>query len=101
MQEIEDKEKELNKSKEASKKLKSFFKKKLGVLTLIERVNKDRNDLENELIALIKKAKSFQLTSKSTDIGDQMISLEKKFKGVDEKKKIFEKELKQLSLFFK
>jgi len=97
---IETKEKNLKGAKNASKIMRNFFKNKLGVLNLIERINKDRNDLENELIALIKKAKSFQLTSKSMDLGSQIISLEKKFKGVDEKKKIFEKELKQLSLFF-
>lgn len=98
---IEDKEKKLKGTKKASAKLREFFKKKLGVLTFIEKVNEDRNDLENDLIGLIKKAKSFQLTSKSADIGSQIVSLEKKFKGVDDKKKFFEKELKKLSSYFK
>ena len=98
---IEDKEKKLKGAKKASEKLKTFFKKKLGVLTLIEKVNEDRNNLEKELIGLIKKAKSFQLTSKTADVGSQIISFEKKFKGVDEKKKFFEKELKKLSSYFK
>jgi len=98
---IEDKEKKLKGAKKASEKLKTFFKKKLGVLTLIEKVNEDRNNLEKELIGLVKKAKSFQLTSKTADVGSQIISFEKKFKGVDEKKKFFEKELKKLSSYFK
>ncbi|MCH8067004.1 MAG: hypothetical protein IIC69_00295 [Nanoarchaeota archaeon] len=98
---IEDKEKKLKGTKKAAEKLKTFFKKKLGVLTLIDKVNEDRNNLETELIGLIKKAKSFQLTSKTADVGTQIISFEKKFKDVDEKKKFFEKELKKLSSYFK
>ena len=87
--------------KKASKKMKALFKKKLGVLNIIEKVNKDRNDLQKELIELIKKAKSFQLSSKSADVGDQIMDLEKKFKEVDDKKKFFEKELKQLGAVLK
>ena len=95
------KEKKLIGVKKASEKMKKLFKRKLGVLDVIEKVNKDRNALQKELIALIKKAKSFQLSSKSADIGKEMDDLEKKFKEVDVKKKFFEKELKNLSSFFK
>ena len=98
---IEDKEKKLKGTKKAAEKLKTFFKKKLGVLTLIDKVNEDRNNLETELIGLIKKAKSFQLTSKTADVGAQITSFEKKFKDVDGKKKFFEKELKKLGSYFK
>ena len=98
---IESKEKKLSKAKGASKKMNEFFKKKMGVLDIIEKVNKDRNDLERELIELIRKAKSFQLSSKSGDIGTEIVDLEKKFKNVDEKKKAFEQELKKLGVFFK
>lgn len=95
------KEKKLIGVKKASEKMKKLFKRKLGVLDIIEKVNKDRNALQKELIALIKKAKSFQLSSKSADIGKEMDDIEKKFKEVDVKKKFFEKELKNLSSFFK
>ena len=98
---ITTKEKKLKGVKKASKKMKDFFKKKIGVLDLIERVNKDRNDLQNELITLIRKARSFQLSSKSSDAGKAMDDIEKKFKNVDNKKKVFEEELKKLSSFFK
>ncbi len=98
---IESKEKRLGKAKKASKKMNEFFKKKMGVLSLIEKVNKDRNDLEKEFIELIKKAKSFQLSSKSRDIGMEIEGLEKKFKDVDDKKKAFEQDLKKLGVFFK
>ncbi|MEK6949513.1 MAG: hypothetical protein AABX34_04775 [Nanoarchaeota archaeon] len=95
------KEKKLKGFKNASKKLKDFFNKKLGVLSLIEKVNLDRNELEKELIELIKKAKSFQLSSKSADVGAQITDMEKKFKDVDKKKAVFEGEVKELNSFFK
>ena len=95
------KEKKLKGVKKASKGMKKLFKKKFGVLDVIEKVNKDRNDLQKDLIALIKKTKSFQLSSKSADVGKEMANIEKKFKEVDVKKKYFEKELKNLSSFFR
>lgn len=95
------KEKKLKSVKKVSKDMGAFFKKKFGLLNLIERLNKDRNELQNDLIALIKKAKSFQLSTKSRDVGEQILDLENKFKAVDEKKKNFEKELKELSSFLK
>ena len=98
---IEEKEHKLKGAKQVSSRMKDIFKKKMGVIGLIEKINKDRNDLENELIGLIRKAKSFQLSAKSSDIGDQIKDIEKKFKEVDDKKNIFEKELKKLSSFFK
>ena len=58
------KEKKLEVSKRTSKKLKKIFDNKMRVINLIDRVNKDKDNLEKGLIELIKKAKSFQLTSK-------------------------------------
>jgi len=98
---IKSKEENLKGAKNASIKMKEFFKNKLGVMDFIEKVNKDRNELQNELIGLIKKAKAFQLSSKSDDLGEQMVDLENKFKEVDTKKGLFEKELKKISTFFK
>lgn len=95
------KEKKLKGAKKASEKMKAFFKKKLGVLSLIEKVNKDRNELESEVIGLIKKAKAFELSSKSRDTDTQIGDMEKKFNEVDDKKKQFEEELKKLNSFLK
>lgn len=83
------------------KKVEEFFEKKLAVADLVDRVNKDRDELEKNLIELIKKAKSFQLSAKSGDVGKQMIELEKKFNEVDKKKSMFEEEMKKLTSFFK
>jgi len=78
-----------------------LFEKKLGALDLIYRVNKDRDELEKDLMDLIKKAKSFQLTMKKGDISKDMVELEKKFSEVNKKKGVFEDELKRLTSFFK
>ncbi|MFH0867872.1 MAG: hypothetical protein V1831_01035 [Candidatus Woesearchaeota archaeon] len=100
IQKIMAKEKKMKGAKKVSQKMRAFFKKKLGVLDLLDKINKDRNLLENELIDLIKKSKSFQLSSNSGDTASQIEGLEKKFNEVDQKKKVFEKELKKLNTFF-
>ena len=82
-------------------KINAFFQKKMAVMNLVDMVNKDRDELEKSLIELIKKAKAFQLTAKSGDIGKEMEDLEKKFNDVDKKKSAFEVELKKLNSFFK
>ena len=100
LKKISQKQKSIANVKDVTKKVKEFFEKKLAVAELVEKVNKDRDDLEKSLIELIKKAKSFQLTAKSGDVGKQMVDLEKKFNEVDKKKASFETEFKQLSSYF-
>lgn len=100
LKKISKKEDRMKITKKASEKFKSFFNKKMQVLDFIDTINKDRNSLEKELIELIKKAKSFNLASKS-DIGKQMLDLEQKFEEVDKKKKVFEQEFKKLNILFK
>ncbi len=87
--------------KDVKKRVYDFFDKKLAIVNLVDKVNKDRDELEKSLVELIKKSKAFQLTAKSGDIGKQMVDLEKKFSEVDKKKNSFEEELKKLNLFFK
>jgi len=101
MKKIAQKQKSVAGVKDVTKKVKEFFDKKLAVVNLVDRVNKDRDDLEKSLIELIKKAKSFQLTAKSGDVGKQMIDLEKKFNEVNKKKTQFEAELKELGSFMR
>src|SRR3989338_860551 len=60
-----------------TKKVNIFFEKKLAIVNLVDRVNKDRDDLEKSLIELIKKAKSFQLSARGKDVGSEMADLEK------------------------
>ncbi|MEK6983378.1 MAG: hypothetical protein AABX33_02295 [Nanoarchaeota archaeon] len=101
VEKIAQKQKNVVDMKIVTKKIKDFFNKKLAIVNLVDEINKDRDDLEKSLIELIKKAKSFQLTAKSGDVGKQMIDLEKKFDEVDKKKTKFEGELKEFGTFFK
>lgn len=94
---ISEKEQKLQKAKKVSFKFKKFFDKKMQVITLIDKLNQDKDILEKDLIELIKKAKSFQLTSKSKDLGKEILDIENKFKKVDHKKKDFEQKFKKLS----
>ena len=98
---ISQKQKSVSRASELTKKINDFFKKKMVVANLVDKVNKDRDELEKSLIELIKRAKSFQLSAKSGDVGKEMGEVEKKFNDVDKKKKIFEEELGQLTSFFK
>ena len=87
--------------KEITDKVNAFFEKKLAVVNLVDRINKDRDELEKNLIELIKKAKAFQLAAKGRDVSRDMTELGKKFEEVDKKKVVFEEELKKLTSFFK
>jgi len=95
------KQKNITNMKGITKKIEDFFEKKMVILNLVDKVNKDRDELEKSLIELIKKAKAFQLSAKAGDIGKEMIELEKRFSEVDKKKGIFEAELKKLTSFFR
>ena len=88
-------------SKKAAQKLKSLFKKKLAVFELVDKINKDRDSLESDFIDLIKKAKSFQLTSDSVKTSKEISELQKKFKDVENKKKSFESEIRKFKLLSK
>ncbi|MBI2651610.1 hypothetical protein HYX01_04010 [Candidatus Woesearchaeota archaeon] len=101
IEKIKSKENKFSNVKKASAKLKELFEKKMDVMNLIEKLNSDRNELQNELIGLIKKARSFDLASKDANVEEQILGIEKKFEEVDKKKKAFEEEFKKLSDFVK
>ena len=94
-------QKDFENIKNITRKVNEFFEKKLAIIELVDKVNRDRNDLEKSLLQLMKKAKSFQLTAKSGDVGRELLDLEKKFSEVDAKKNMFLEELKKFTSFFK
>ena len=98
---IAESKKNVSNVQDVTTKVNNFLNKKLAVINLVDKVNRDRDDLEKTLMELIKKAKAFQLTSKGGDVGKEMIELEKKFGEVDKKKTTFEDELKKLTSFFR
>jgi len=93
--------KNISESKRLSDKFKNFFEKKMEASNLIEKINDDRNNLRKELNDFISKAKAFSLSSKSEDIQRHIDIMEKKFKDIDQKKNIFEKEIKKLCSLIK
>ncbi len=101
LKKIAEKEKKFQVAGKSSKKIKKFLDRKVEIGSLIDKLNQDKTSLEKELIELIKKAKSFNLASKSGDIGKQMLELEKKFGEVDKKKSVLEKQFRKLSSIFK
>ena len=84
-----------------AKKVREFFEKKMAIVNLVDRINREHDELEKSLIDMIKKAKSFQLTAKSGDLGKEMIDLEKRFNDVSKKKSMFEAQIRELGSFFK
>ena len=101
LKKMAEKEENFAAAKKVAKKFEKFFDTKMRVISLIDEVNKSRDILEKDLMELVKKAKSFQLSSKSVDIGKQMLDLENKFEEVNKKKGVFEKEFKKLNIIFK
>ena len=98
---ISNDQKKFTNAKDITNKFKIIFEKKLGAMNLIYKLNKDRDELETNLMELIKKARSFQLTMKKGDIGKDMLELEKKFIEVNKKRGTFEMELKKLTTLFR
>ncbi len=96
MRKIGDKSGSMANVGELSGKFQTYFKSKLHAFDIVDKINRDRDDLEKELLELLKKAKAFQLGSGTKD-SDKMIELEKRFKTVDEKKKHFESELNEFN----
>ena len=92
---------DISKSKILSDKFNKFFEKKMETSDLIEKINSDRNNLRKELNEFIAKAKAFSILSHSTDIQNQIDIMEKGFKEIDQKKNIFEKEIKKLCSLIK
>ena len=92
---------DINESRRLSDKFNNFFEKKMETVNLIEKINDDRNTLKKELTEFIAKARAFSILSQSADIQEQINIMEKKFKEIDQKKNIFEKEIGKLSSLIK
>ena len=91
-----EKEKKLKSTTKVVDRFRDFFDKKIKTFMLIDQINKDRGELERSLMLLVRKAKSFQLSSKAENVEKQVTELEDKFKEIDKKKTFFEEELKNL-----
>ncbi|MBW2990920.1 hypothetical protein KY348_04395 [Candidatus Woesearchaeota archaeon] len=84
-------------SMQAAEKFKTFFERKAKIQEFINALEKSRADMEKELHALIMKAKSFNLSIKSSDVQNYVKELQKSFKQIENKKNDFTKKLGQLT----
>lgn len=83
-------------SKEIIEQFENFFKKKSDINNLLEKLLHDRNEMEKELIELAKKAKAFELASKSGNLKGHVAELEKHFHDLEKNRGMFSKEIERL-----
>jgi len=95
------KNKEIEKYKfeslEAADKFKTFFDKRMKTQYLIETLEKDKKEIEVALQELIRKAKSFNLTMKSSDVKNYVKELEVNLSRIEKKKSGFLTKLAELT----
>jgi len=87
---------DIKESERLSEKFKDFFNKKIETINLVDKINQDRNDIKKELDQFIARANAFSASSKSADIQKEILIMEKKFREIDRKKSVFEKEIGML-----
>ena len=87
---------EIGRGKSPTKKFREFFNKKSEIEKLIHDMDAQKDQLEYELISLIKKAKVFHLSSSTLGLKDHTKELEEKFEKIKKKKDKFEEEVVRL-----
>ncbi|MCK5283740.1 MAG: hypothetical protein KAK00_10145 [Nanoarchaeota archaeon] len=93
--------KQIEDGKASTKKFREFFNKKMDMEKLIKKMDMQKDELEEELINLIKKAKAFHLSSQSTALKSHTKELEKTFEDINKKKEKFEQEAIRLGSLLK
>ena len=68
---------------QAVEKFKTFFERKARIQEFINALEKSKVDMEKELHALIMKAKSFNLSIKSSDVQNYVKELQKSFNDIE------------------
>lgn len=95
---IYDKAENITTAKKASRAFREFFEKRLQITSMVDKLNKEREELRNELNEMIRKARIFKLSAKS-DLSKEIQEIEGKFNEIDKNKNIFEAELKKFISF--
>jgi len=83
-------------SQKVAARFKNFFEKKTQVDSMLNNVDKQKNELKEELAQLIKKAHAFDLAAKSSNVKKYMVELNKKFKEIESKRSSFKREIDKL-----
>ena len=81
--------------------IKKFFDKKVKTQEMIASLEKDKAELEKELIDLVNKATSFNLSLKNSSVKNYVKDLEVSFKQIEKKKNIFSQNLIRLTEMIK
>ena len=92
---------EIEDGKTSTEKFREFFDKKVSIEKLIKDMDQQKDELERDLIELIKKAKSSHLSSNSASLKNHIKELEKAFENIKKKKARFEEEALKLSSVLK
>tara|TARA_Y100000310_G_C20666471_1_gene807769 strand:+ start:506 stop:1492 length:987 start_codon:yes stop_codon:yes gene_type:complete len=90
LKKLKDNEEKLKNARSLGIKIKTIFEKKASTTDIFDTMDKNRAELQLELKELIKKAKGFQLSSKSKEAEKHILGLEKKFDSVTKKISVFE-----------
>jgi chromosome segregation ATPase len=88
-------DKRIAEGKGATKHFKTFFEKKAKVDQMLQNLTNERNELEKELINLIQKAKAFSIAAKTKNIPAKVTELKKSLAKIDQKKGVFEKNVRK------
>lgn len=93
--------KQIEEGRTSAEKFRKFFNKKVEIEKLIRDMDVQKDQLELELIELIKKARAFHLSSSSSGLKSQTKELERTFENIKKKKVRFEEEAVKLSSLLK
>jgi len=93
--------KQIEDGKTSSNKFREFFDRKVDIENLMGETEKKKDELESELIELIKKAKAFHLSSNTDSLKSHTKELEKTFENIKKKKAKFEQEAVKLGSLLK
>lgn len=86
----------MKESQKVKRKFKKFFDRKVKISRLVDKIDFDLMQLESSLKSLIKEAEIIELSSRSKSVKQYIMDLEKKFKDINRKKGIFEREIFRL-----
>ncbi len=83
-------------SEKVAGKFKTFLKQKSEIENMLEKVDRQKDSLSEEMVGLIRKAQAFDLASKKSDVKKYMTELNKKFKEIESKRDTLKNELSKL-----
>ncbi len=89
--------KNVDQGKTSTEKFRKFFKKKSEIEKLVKNLENEKNSIEESLIALIRKAKAYHLSTSSSALKNHTKEVEETFDKIKKKKTRFDQESKRLS----